>query len=165
MKFIKTIPLSLIAILGSILFIPAIAYGSFHYIYPADPDAVYTKHGLLKVEWGKFSENDNFTEYLGKEKHFDEDSLTADILVLRTYQGPQTSIHENSKLIYSSVVMHQSVNCRSRTVSVKDLMMFSKSLSKGSLVRDLYDLDWDLGEASPGSIDERKVRALCEIQS
>ena len=43
--------------------------------------------------------------------------------------------------------------------------MFSKGLSKGSLVKDLYDLDWDLGEASPGSIDERKVSTLCEIQS
>lgn len=165
MKFIKSLPISLLAIVTSILCIPAIAYGSFHYIYPMDPDAIYTKYGSLKVEWKKFSENDNFTEYLGKEKHFDEDSLTADILVLRSYHKPQTSIHENSKIIYSSAVMHQSVNCRSRTVSVQDLMMFSRPLSKGALVKDLYDLDWDLGEAKMGSIDEMKVATLCGFDS
>lgn len=165
MKFIKTVPVSLITILVSILFIPAIAYGSFHYIYPADPDAVYTQYGKLKVEWRKFSENDNFTEYLGKEQHFDEDSLTADILVLRNYQNPKTIIHENARLTYSSIIMHQSVNCRNRTVSVQDLLMFTKGLSKGALVKDLYDLDWDLGEARPGSIDEMKVVTLCGFTS
>lgn len=165
MKLIRSFPLSLIAILMAILCIPAIAYASFQYIYPADPDAVYTKYGPLKLEWRKFTENDNFTEYLGKVQHFDEETLTADILVLRSYQKPQTSIHENSKMIYSSIVMHQLVNCRNRTVSVQDLMMFSKTLSKGSLVKDLYDLDWDLGEARPGSIDEKKVTTLCGFES
>lgn len=57
--------------------------------------------------------------------------------------------------------MHQSVNCRNRTVSVQDLMMFSQSLSNGPLVKDLYDLGWDIGEARSGSIDEQKVAALC----
>ena len=70
MKLFRAVPLSLLLILGLILSIPAIAYGSFHYMYPADPDAVYTKYGLLKVKWRKFSENDNFTEYLGKEQYF-----------------------------------------------------------------------------------------------
>jgi hypothetical protein len=111
-------PISLIVILGTILSIPAIAYGSLHYIYPADPDKVYTQFGKLTVEWKKFSENDNFTEYLAQEQYFDEDSLTADILVLRNYQSPQTVIHDNSKVIYSSIVTHQSVNCRNRTVYV-----------------------------------------------
>ena len=165
MKTIQSFPVSLLVVLGAILSIPAIAYGSFHYIYPADPDAVYTKHGKLSMEWRKFSENDNFTEYLSKDKAFEEDSLTADILVLRSYQKPQTSIHENSKVIYSSVVMHQSVNCRNRTVSVQDLLMFSKTLSKGSIVKDLYDLDWDLGEAQPGTINEKKVVTLCGFES
>jgi hypothetical protein len=165
MKISQSFPVSLLVIMGSILCIPAIAYGSFHYMYPAEPDAVYTRHGKLKVEWSKFSENDRFTEYLGKERHFDEEALTADILVLRSYQESQTSVHENTKFIYSSVVMHQSVNCRNRTVSVKDLMMFSRTLSKGLLVKDLYDLDWDLGEAKPGSIDEKKVSVLCGFQS
>lgn len=165
MKTSQSFPFSLLIILGSILCIPAIAYGAFQCIYPAEPDAVYTKHGKLKVEWRKFSENDRFTEYLGKERHFDEEALTADILVLRSYQDSQISVHENTKFIYSSVVMHQSVNCRNRTVSVKDLMMFSKTRSNGSLVKDLYDLDWDLGEARPGSIDEKKVAALCGFES
>lgn len=165
MKRPQSFPISLLVILGTILCIPAIAYGSFHYIYPADPDAVYTQYGKLKMEWRKFSENDNFTEYLGKEQHFDEDSLTADILVLRNYQNPKTIIHENEKLTYSSIIMHQSVNCRNRTVSVQDLMMFSKGLSKGALIKDLYDLDWDLGEAKPGSIDEMKVSTLCGYES
>jgi hypothetical protein len=165
MKTIHSFPVSLLAIFISILCIPAIAYGSFHYLYPSDPDAVYTKHGKLKVEWRKISENKNFTEYIGGEKHFDEESLTADILVLRSYQKPQTSIHENSKIIYSSVVMHQLVNCRNRTVSVQDLLMFSKTLSKGGLVKDLYDLDWDLGAARPGTIDEVKVSTLCSFES
>jgi len=158
-------PISLVVVLSVILSIPAIAYGSFHYMYPIDPDAIYTKYGPLEVEWRKFSENDNFTEYLGKDRHFDEDSITADILVLRSYQEPQASIHENSKVIYTSVVMHQSVNCRNRTVSVKDLLMFSRGFSKGSLVKDLYDLDWDLGEARPGSIDELKIGTLCSFES
>ena len=141
----------------------AITFGSFCYLYPSEPDAIYTKHGVLNVEWSKFSENDRFTEYLGKERHFDEESLTADILVLGSYQSPQTSIHENSKIIYSSVVMHQSINCRNRTVSVQDLLMFSRALSKGQLVKDLYNLDWDLGEAQSGSIDEKKVASLCDF--
>ena len=163
MKFIASLPVSLLITLTTLLCIPAIAFASFHYLYPSEPDAIYTKHGVLNVEWSKFSENEGFTEYLGKERHFDEESLTADILVLRSFQSPQTSIHENSKIIYSSVVMHQSVNCRSRTVSVQDLLMFSRSLSKGQLVKDLYNLDWDLGEAQSGSIDEKKVASLCDF--
>ena len=165
MKSIRSIPLSLALITVSILAIPAIAYGSFHYLYPADPDAVYTSHGKLKMEWRKFSENDNFTEYLAKSRDFDEDALTAEILVMRSYRKPQTSIYENSKIIFSSVVMHQSVNCRNKTVSVQDIMMFSSGLSKGSLVKDLYDLDWEHGEAKPGSIDEMKINALCDFSS
>jgi hypothetical protein len=148
-----------------IMSIPAIAFGSFQYIYPSDPDLAYTKHGELTVQWVKFSENDNFSEYLGKHRAFDEDSLTADILVLRSYQEPQSSIYKNNRVVYSSVVLHQTVNCRNRTVSVQDLLMFSKTLSRGSLVKDLYDLDWDLGEATPGSIDEMKVTTLCGFTS
>lgn len=151
--------------MAAIFSIPAFAYASFHYFYPAEPDAVYTKHGPLKIKWEKFSKNTKFTEYLGKEKHFDADALTTEILVLHSYENLQTSIHENSKYIYSSVVIRQSVNCRNRTVSLKDMMMFSKTLSNGLLVKDLYDLDWDLGEASPGSIDEKKVATLCEFES
>jgi hypothetical protein len=165
MKLVRSFPVSLLVILGAILSIPAIAYGSFHCIYPADPNAVYTKHGQLEMEWKKFSENDSFTEYLGKEMHFDEELLTADILVLRSYQKSQTSIHENSRISYSSVVMHQTVNCRNRTVSVQDLLMFSSGFSRGALVRGLYELDWDLGSAKPGSIDEKKVANLCEFLS
>jgi len=165
MKLFRAVPLSLLLILWLILSIPAIAYGSFHYMYPADPDAIYTNHGPLNMEWRKFSQNENFTEYLARDTAFDEDSLTVDILVLRNYQSPQTIIHDNSKVVYSSVVTHQSVNCRKRTVYVQDLMMFSKGMSKGQLVKDLYDLDWDRGEARPGSIDEKKVVTLCGFES
>lgn len=165
MKAIYSFPLSLLAILLAILCIPAIAYGSFHLIHPADPNAIYTSHGKLKMEWRKFSENDNFTEYLGMVQHFDDEALTADILVLRSYQKPQTSVYENAKVTYSSVVMHQTVHCRSKTVIVQDLIMFSKTHSKGSIVRDLYDLDWDHGEAKPGTIDEMKVTTLCGFES
>lgn len=165
MKFIRSLPASLVLISGAIVAIPAIAYASFHFIYPVDPDAVYTNHGKLKMEWKKFSENDDFTEYLAKPKEFNEDALTADILVLRSYKKPQTSIYENSKLIFSSVVMHQLVNCRNKTVSVQDLMMFSSAYSKGALVKDLYELDWDHGEAKPGSIDEKKITVLCDFES
>jgi len=165
MKLFRAVPLSLLLILGLILSIPAIAYASFHYMYPADPDAIYTNHGPLNMEWRKFSQNENFTEYLARDTAFDEDSLTVDILVLRNYQSPQTIIHDNSKVVYSSVVTHQSVNCRKRTVYIQDLMMFSKGMSKGQLVKDLYDLDWDRGEARPGSIDEKKVVTLCGFES
>ena len=44
------LPKSLALTLFGILSIPAIAYGAFHYIYPADPDAVYTQHGNLNME-------------------------------------------------------------------------------------------------------------------
>lgn len=165
MKFIQSIPVSLLVVLGTIMSIPAIAYASFQYMHPAEPDAVVIKYGKLSMEWRKLSENDNFTEYLAKERYFDEDSLTADILVMRSYQTPQTIIHENSKVVYSSVVTHQSVNCRKRSVYVQDLMMFSRAMSKGQLVKDLYDLDWDRGEARPGSIDEVKVNTLCGFES
>jgi tRNA A37 threonylcarbamoyladenosine modification protein TsaB len=83
MKSIQFIPISLLVTLAAILSIPAIAYGSFHYMYPADPDAVYTNHGNLNMVWHKFSQNENFTEYLARDTAFDEDSLTVDILVLR----------------------------------------------------------------------------------
>jgi len=43
--------------------------------------------------------------------------------------------------------------------------MFSKPLSKGKLVKDLYDLDWDIGSAKPGSIDYMKVSSLCGFTS
>lgn len=165
MKFIQSIPISLLATLGTILCIPAIAYASFHYMNPTPPDAVVIHYGKLNMEWKKLSENDNFTEYLAKERYFDEDSLTADILVLRSYQTPQIVIHENSKVVYSSIVTHQTVNCRKRSVYVQDVMMFSKAMSKGQLVKDLYDLDWDHGEARPGSIDEVKVNTLCGFES
>ena len=165
MKFIQSIPVSLLAVLGTIMCIPAIAYASFQYMHPTEPDAVVIKYGKLNMEWKKLSENDNFTEYLAKERYFDEDSLTADILVMRSYQTPQTIIYENSKVVYSSVVTHQSVNCRKRSVYVQDMMMFSRGMSKGKLVKDLYDLDWDRGEAKPGSIDEMKVASLCGFDS
>jgi len=38
-------------------------------------------------------------------------------------------------------------------------------MSKGQLVKDLYDLDWDRGEVRPGSIDEFKVITLCGFES
>lgn len=165
MKFIQSIPVSLLAILGGIMFIPAIAYASFQYMYPAEPDTVVIRYGKLNMEWKKLTENDKFTEYLSKERYLDEDSLTVDILVMRNYQTPQSIIHENSKVVYSSVVTHQSVNCRKRSVYVQDMMLFSRGMSKGQLVKDLYDLDWDRGEARPGSIDEAKVITLCGFDS
>ncbi|QWD63376.1 surface-adhesin E family protein [Polynucleobacter sp. MWH-UH2A] len=165
MKWLRSTPVTLFLLFAAVFAVPAFAYASFQFFFPSDPDMVYTKYGPLKVGWNKFSENDNFTEYLGKVQHFDEDALTVEILVLRSYHNPQTSIHENAKYVYSSALMRQSVNCRNRTVSVQDLMMFSKTLSKGNLVKDLYDLDWDLGEARPGSIDERKVATLCGFDS
>jgi hypothetical protein len=165
MQWLRSTPVTLFLLFAAVFAVPAFAYASFQFFFPSDPDAVYTKYGPLKVEWSKFSESANFTEYLSTEKHFDEDALTAEILVLRNYNSPQTSIYDNSKYIYSSAVMRQSVNCRSRTVSVQDLMMFSKTLSKGTLVKDLYDLDWDLGEARPGTIDEKKVATLCGFGS
>lgn len=165
MKWLRSTPVSLLAIFAAVFAVPALAYASFQFFFPMEPDAVYSKYGPLKVQWNKFSENTNFTEYLSTEKHFDEEDLTAEILVLRSYEKPQVSIYENSKYIYSSVVMRQSVNCRNRTVSVQDIMMFSKTLSKGTLVKDLYDLDWDYGEARPGTIDERKVATLCGFNS
>ena len=165
MKLLKTIPMSLAASLLSILFIPAIAYGAFHYIYPADPDAVYTQHGNLNMEWKKFAESDNFTEYLAKEQHVDSDALTAEILVLRNYKKPQSTLYEHEMVNYSSVILRQGINCRTNTVSVEDMMMFSKPLSKGKLVKDLYDLDWDIGSAKPGSIDYMKVSSLCGFTS
>ncbi len=160
-----SVPRSLAISFIGILSIPAIAFTSFQYIYPSDPDLAYTKHGKLTVEWVKFSESDNFTEYMAKEKTFDEETLVANILVMRNYQKPQSSIYDHEQVHYSSMLSHQTVNCRSRTVSVQDLMLFSSKLSKGNLVKDLYELDYDSGEAQPGTIAEKKVVALCGFTS
>ena len=160
-----SIPKSLAISFIGILSIPAIAFASFQYIYPSDPDLAYTKHGDLTVEWVKFSESDNFTEYMAKEKTFDEETLVAKILVMRNYQKPQSSIYDHEQVRYSSMVSHQTVNCRSRTVAVQDLMLFSSKLSKGNLVKDLYELDYDSGEAQPGTIAEKKVVTLCGFTS
>ncbi|MCE7506964.1 hypothetical protein LZG75_12065 [Polynucleobacter sp. IMCC30063] len=160
-----SIPKSLAISFIGILSIPAIAFASFQYIYPTDPDLTYTKHGDLTVEWVKLSEGDNFTEYVAKEKTFDEETLVANILVMRNYQKPQSSIYDHEQVRYSSMVSHQTVNCRSRTVAVQDLMLFSNKLSKGNLVKDLYELDYDSGEAQPGTIAEKKVVTLCGFTS
>ena len=160
-----SIPKSLSISLIGILSIPAIAFASLQYIYPSDPDLAYTNHGKLTVEWVKFSENDNFTEYLGKDRTFDDETLVANILVMRNYQKPQSSIYEHEKVNYLSMVAHQTVNCRSRTVSIQDLMLFSNKLTKGSLVKDLYELGYEIGEAQPGTIDEKKVVTLCGFTS
>jgi|GEM_PF-7000738 len=44
-------------------------------------------------------------------------------------------------------------------------MMFSQNQTKGVLVKDLYDLGWDLGEARSGTIDEKKVTSFCSFSS
>ena len=157
----KSLGISLIGILS----IPAIAYASLQMIYPSDPDRLYTNHGKLTMEWVKFAEADNFTEYLSKERVFDEDAMVAEFLVLRNYKEPQNVIHDHSNLIYSSMVIHQNVNCWSKTVSIEDVMLFSKKFSKGSIVKDMYDLDYEIGEAKPDTIDDKKVIALCHFST
>jgi hypothetical protein len=161
----KLIPKSLLLTIISLLAIPAIAYGSFHYMHPADPDKVYTKHGKLKMEWSKFFEAERFTEYLAKDTVVDEEEMTAEILVMRSYNEPQSSLYDHERVVYSSVVLHQVINCRSRTVNILDMMIFSQPLTKGVLVKDLYDLDYEYGEARPGSIDEKKIHSICQFQS
>ena len=161
----SALPKSLLLILVGISLIPAIAYGALQYLYPADPDIVYTQHDKLIIKWHKFAEAEDFTEYLGKEKYFDEEALTADILVLRNYKVPQETFYKHERVRYASTILHQTVICRSRTVQLQDLMMFTKQFSKGNVTKDLYDLDWDKGEAAPGSIDELKVSAFCGFMS
>lgn len=161
----KAIPHSLIFSLAGILFIPAIAYASLHFALPSSPDLIYTKHGKLKIEWEKLSENEEFTEYVSKERHFEEDQLKGQILFLRDYKEPQVSIYEHNKVTYSSVVLHQTINCFNRTTSVDDILMFSKGRAKGILVKDLYDLEWDSGEVKAGSLSEKKVSTLCSFNS
>lgn len=158
-------PKSLVVSMIAIMSLPAIAYGSLHFVMPSDPDKVYTNHGSKKIEWVKFSEANSFTEYIGVEKEFDEETLIANILVLRNYKEPQSSLYEHERVAYSSMIIHQAINCRSRSVSVQDVMLFSKNLSKGNLVKDLYDLDYEIGQARPGTIDEKKVTTLCSFNS
>ena len=162
---ISIMPRSLLFSLIGVLCIPAIAYGSLHYMLPSSPDLIYTNHGKLKIEWVKLSENDEFTEYVSKEKHFEEDQLKGQILFLRDYKEPQVSIHEHNKVIYSSVVLHQTINCFNRTTTVDDMLMFSKSRAKGLMVKDLYDLEWDSGQVKAGSLSEKKVSSLCSFNS
>jgi hypothetical protein len=159
------IPRSLLFSLIGILFIPAIAYGSLHFMLPSSPDLIYTSHGKLKIEWVKLSENDEFTEYVSKEKHFEEDQQKGQILFLRDYKEPQVSIHEHNKVVYSSVVLHQTINCVNRTTTVDDILMFSKARAKGLMVKDLYDLEWDSGQVKAGSLSEKKVSSLCSFNS
>ena len=158
-------PNSLIFSLVGIMFIPAIAYASLHFVLPSSPDLIYTQHGKLKIEWVKLSENDEFTEYISKERHFEEDQLKGQILFLRDYKEPQVSIYEHNKVTYSSVVLHQTINCFNRTTSVDDILMFSKARAKGIMVKDLYDLEWESGEVKAGSMSEKKVSTLCSFNS
>lgn len=159
------LPKSLLVTVLVILCIPALAYSAFQSLYPDDPNAVYTKHDQLKIEWHKFSVGENFTEYLAKERYFDEEALTADILVLRNFKEPQQSFYHHARVSYSSVIMHETVNCLNRTVTIQDIMMFSKPLTKGDLVNDLYDLDWDASEAQPGTVNYLKVTSFCRFAS
>lgn len=161
----KAIPNSLIFSLAGIMFIPAIAYASLHFVMPSSPDLIYTQHGKLKIEWEKLSENDQFIEYVSKERHFEEDQLKGQILFLRDYKEPQVSIYEHNKVTYSSVVLHQTINCFNRTTSVDDILMFSKARARGILVKDLYDLEWDSGEIKAGSLSEKKVLTFCAFNS
>ena len=158
---ISIMPRSLLFSLIGVLCIPAIAYCSLHFILPSSPDLIYTQHGKLKIEWEKLSENDEFTEYVSKERHFEEDQLKGQVLFLRDYREPQVSIHEHNRVTYSSVVLHQTINCFSRTTSVDDILMFSKARAKGIMVKDLYDLEWESGEVKAGSMSERKISSLC----
>lgn len=163
MKIFKLFPASLLISFMGIMGLPAIAYSAFHYVYLSDPDLVYTNHGKLKIEWQKFSENDSFTEYLSKKREVNDEEMKVEVLVMRSYAQPQSSLHERVRYVYSSVVMRQTVSCLSRVVSVQDLLMFSKALSGGGIVKDMYDLDWDMGEAREDSIDEMKVKELCNL--
>lgn len=163
MNLLIRFPTSLIASIAVIMGIPAIAYGSLQMALQASPDIVYTTHGDKKIEWAKLSEANSFTEYMGLDKKFDEETLTADILVLRSYHEPQSSLYEHERVSYSSMIIHQTINCRNRSVTVQDVLLFSKFLSKGRLVKDLYDLDYEIGEARAGTIDEKKVSELCSF--
>jgi hypothetical protein len=162
---LSQIPKSLYAIVCAILCVPLLAWGSFHYFYPNDPDLVYSHHGKLNMEWEKFAQSNTFTEYLAKHRVFDDETLSAEILVLRNYKEPQTSFYDHDRVVYSSVVIHQLINCRSRTVNIQDMLLFSGPLSKGKIVKDVYDLDYDMGAVTQGSIDEMKVQTLCNISS
>ena len=159
------IPKSLLFSLIGILCIPAIAFGSLQFMLPSDPDLIYTKHGKLKIEWEKLSENDEFTEYVSKERRIQEDMAMGEILVLRDYREPQVSIYENNKVVYSSVVLHQTINCFNRTTTVDDILMFSKARAKGIMVKDLYDLEWESGQVKAGSLSEKKVSSLCSFNT
>lgn len=159
------IPKSLLLSLVGLLAIPAIAYGSLHFMIPISPDLIYTQHGKLRIEWQKFSENDEFTEYVSKERHFEADQLKGQILFLRDYKEPQVSIHDHNKITYSSVVIHQTINCFNRSTTVDDLLMFSKPRAKGIMVKDLYDLEWESGEVKVGTVSEKKVSSLCSFNS
>lgn len=159
----KLMPKSLVAVVLAVLSIPAIAYASFHYMYPSDLDIVYTKHGKLDMVWNKFAEADSFTEYLAKEKNIKDDGASIEILVLRNYKEPQSALHEHSRIVYSSAVIHQTINCRNNVVNIQDMMFFSQPLTKGIMVKDLYELDYDIGPAPEGSIDGKKVEQLCDL--
>ena len=159
------LPKSVLITVFAILCIPALAYSTFQSFYPMEPDTVYTKHDQLKIEWQKFSAGENFTEYLAKERYFDEDALTADILVLRNFKEPQRLFYQHARVSYSSFITRETVNCRNRTVTIQDLMMFSKPLTKGELVNALYDLNWDTSEAQPNTMNYLKVTSFCRFAS
>jgi hypothetical protein len=161
----RLLPKSLLLTLLGLLSLPAIGYASFHYMYPSNPDIVYTKHGKLSMVWNKFAEADTFTEYLAEKNNINEDDATVEVLVLRNYNEPQSDLHAHARLVYSSVVIHQVIHCRNRVVSIQDMMYFSQPFTKGMMVKDLYELDYDIGSAPEGSIDGKKVERLCSVSS
>ena len=160
MKF-EIMPKSLLFSFIGILCIPAIAYGSLQFMLPSSPDLIYTSHGKLKIEWVKLSENDEFTEYVSKERNSDSDGLTVNVLVLRNYFEPQTEIMNNIPVTYSSAVLHETINCLNQKITDENIFVYSKNDAKGNLLRAIIGSDYEPIQATPGSVAERKVFELC----
>ena len=157
------IPRSLLFTILGIISIPVLLIIPMNWSYRGDPDYVTTKHGKLQMEWMKLAESETFTEYISLVKSFDDEEMTVNILALRNYKKPQQGIYDHSRYVYSSAVMHQSIDCRNESVAIEDLILYAKRFTNGGIVKDVYDLDHETRRVSPGSILEKKIKAVCRF--
>ena len=165
MSDLRKTPMSFIFILVGLFSVPAICYGTLQYLYPAQPDVIYSRQGSENVVWNKLTYTDNFSEYISKERNIDSEGMVIGVLVLRNFFQPKTEIMNNIPVTYLSAVLHETINCQSQKVTDENIFLYSKNDAKGELLRAIIDADYEPIQAKPNSVAERKVFELCGFNS
>jgi len=165
MSDLRKTPMSFILILVGLFSVPAICYGTLQYLYPTQPDVIYSRQGSENVVWNKLTYTDNFSEYISKERNIDSEGMVIGVLVLRNFFQPKTEIMNNIPVTYLSAVLHETINCQSQKVTDENIFLYSKNDAKGELLRAIIDAEYEPIQAKPNSVAERKVFELCGFNS